>query len=175
MKKNILFLIVVFMFVGCATNNPNIPKEKISSKFFLNKIEFHFSQTVTPKIKYQSAEELEQRVVNKITTLLEEKKLIENNPNLDILDINITYVRRFVGDKSFVKSSRLRSPLMSYDIIIKNHNKVLRHVYEKKLVHKGGLFSNFKTMFGGNKTDKYENNIADSLCQKIVTNIENIK
>lgn len=181
MKKAIIWTMLImsaFLFEGCGGKTPQVPLEPMSEKLKFEKITFHFDQAYPTKIQYQSPDELEKRVNNKITALMREKGLVSNDTSMDILKINIQYFRRFVGQDlplASLQTESLMPPLMAFDIHVLKGDHEIRTITASNLIYNGGFLSNLSVMAGANRDDEYENKAADALAKEIVDRVEKLQ
>jgi hypothetical protein len=179
MKKvmiRIMLAMSAFMFFGCSAKTPPIALEPMSEKLRFDKITFKFEQIHTPKIKYQTSEELEKRINSKITTLLGEKNLLSTSVSMNQLVVNVYYYREFVGEAfPILATDSLGNPWMNYKIKVMDNNKTIRSYEANNLRFNGGLMSNLSLIAGLNRNNEYENQVADALAKEIVNKIEELR
>lgn len=171
-----MLIFSAFMFDGCGGKTPQIPLEPMTEKLRFEKITFNFDQTYPTKIQYQSAEELEKRINNRIVTLMSEKGLSSNDASMNVLKINICYSRRFVGDGiPLLATESLAPPIMAFDIHVIKDDKEIRTITADNQIYDGGFLTNLSVIAGVNRDNEYENKAADALAKEIVNRIEKLR
>lgn len=176
MKKvlmRVMLIISGFLLVGCSSKTPQVPLEPMSAKLRFEKITFRFDQLYPTKIQYQSPEELEKWINNKIVALMTEKGLLSSDTSMNALKINVRYSRRFVGEGiPLFATESLMPPLMAFDIHVIKGVQEIRIITASDLIYDGGLLANLSVMAGANRDNEYENKAADALAKEIVNRIE---
>lgn len=177
-----IILFALFNLFGCLTssnaiNNPDLPTTK---QLRFSKIKFEFGKELhKPQIVYHTPAEIEKMINTKINTLLKDKNMLSSSTASNILQINVMYVRRYIGDETFAKSDTLASPDVRYYIYIyDNQDKLLKAFGNKNFgKNDSGIFGNLGSMFGSKEEgqDKqYEAEVANALAEQIVKDLENL-
>jgi hypothetical protein len=105
-----------------------------------------------------------------------EKRLLTNDENANVLDINAVYFRRFMGDETPVKSDSLGYPIFAYNIKVLNNNQTtLRDIRRDNLRFEGGFIMNLKALAGQLRDKEDELPFVDALTNTITKSIEKIK
>ncbi|WP_026803462.1 hypothetical protein [Aliarcobacter lanthieri] len=173
----IIVTLLVTFFVGCSskTAESNSPKIYVSKQLRINKINFNLNEYHKSEIVYHTRNELETLFRDDLYKKLKEKELITEDSNVDLLDINIDYVRRYVGDETPLKSDSLGYPNYNYSVIVKNNiGKELLRKDRNNLMFKGGFAMNIQVVTATLRDKKYEIQFIEALSNSIVNEIENI-
>lgn len=178
MKKILLKLSVSCLFlvgiVACSSSpssDTSIPAIETTEQFRINNVSLSIEQFVTPDIQYHTDKEIQALVSDGIKSNLMAADLLSTDASMDVLDIVITYQRRFVGDKSPIPSDSLAYPFFDYVIKIKSGDKKITAISKKNLTYSGGFGMNLKVT-GGLLRDKSDelafiNAVSDSVTNTI--------
>jgi len=176
MKKNLVYILCIvttLMFTGCATTQPSEP---LNGKVKFEKINLAFIQKHFPTTKqYQTEADVEQKLNDVIMKNLESNNLIDAN-STDTLVISIMFRRIFMGEDmplESLKSDRIGSPKLAYDIQITRNGKVLKHLERNNLIYDAGFFGNMQHIMLMDKENERENGAIEALGNDIVERIKN--
>ena len=172
MKKitTILATLVVLVFSGCGSSQPNTPKLETTKQFQMGSIDFNFSQKHQSEIQYHSAQELEKIFKDDLIKKLKEKNLLAQKG--DVLNITANYTRRNVGDATPFPSDALGYPDYSYSVDFMRDGKSLGKISEDKLQFKGGFAMNLQVMAATLRDKKYEIEFVEAFVNRIIEDIE---
>lgn len=176
MKKIVLTiaLSIVILFAGCGSSQPNIAKVKTTEKFAIKSISLKINEKVKTEIKYHTQQELEQLLKNNIEKLLLDKDLLSTDKVMNLLAINVTYKRRFLGDETPAPTDSLIYPFIDYSINVSDDIKLLTEVIQKDMTYKGGFTMNLQVMAGTLRDKKYEIEFINAVANQIVSDIEEL-
>jgi len=178
MKKSVLRILTVltcfFWFLGCSST-PEKPKLQTTDKFVVSDVSVTLSQTREPGIEYHSQDALEGLFVEKISEKLKANNLLTDDASANALDIKIKYRRQFIGDATPIPSDSLRSPAVSYEIYIKDGEKLLATVSRREFEYIGGMAVRLKLLAGQSRSKSDEAALVDGVSGSIVGKIKEMK
>ncbi|MDR0762614.1 MAG: hypothetical protein LBF13_06165 [Campylobacteraceae bacterium] len=176
-----LFRIFIFftlgaLFLGCGGSSPNTPNLPVTKQFRFEGVNLELTWLHNPTIIYHTAEEIENLLNEKIAKILIEKRLLTDDENANILDINASYFRRFMGDETPLKADSLGYPFFGYNIKVLDDNQtILREIHRESLRFNGGFVMNVKALAGQLRDKEDELPFIDAFANTIVQSIEKIK
>ena len=181
MKKILNYVIIAFIAIiitGCASGSGQ-PLEPIGESFKFEKITLDFKQKHFPKTKtYQTKDDVERKLNEEIVKNLKEYNLI-NNTSSEELFILVNWQRIFMGEEmpfESMRSDKIGSPKLGYDLKIIKNGKVLRNISRKNLIFDAGFFNNLKHITMQDEADERENAAIKALSKDITDFIvENFK
>ncbi len=173
--KAILVLLFISTLVGCSGSSKS-PVVKTTDQFRVSVINVDVKQFHTPELEYHSLEELKALVETLVLNKLEDENLLSDSPEMDEIEINIGYIRRFVGDETPIPSDSLAYPTFNYDVkLSSSSNSTSTSLIEKKnLVYNGGIAMNMQTMVGGLRDKSYEIKFAQAVANSIAKDIRKL-
>lgn len=170
LKRSLGYIVVAFLvifFVGCSQKSTE-PLEPIGDQFKFEKITLNFKQKHFPEEnKYQSKEDIEKNLNEKILKNLEINNLLNNNSDEELV-IFIDFKRVFWGEDSplsFLFSVTMGYPILGYDIKIVKNGKILRNLSKKNLT----------LVQGSGERENREVGVEEALGREIVKQIKNFK
>jgi len=176
MKKIIsaITLLVVVLFTGCGSSQPDVPKVKTTKKYSIESISLKLNEKVKTDIKYHTEKELEQILIINVEMLLKDQGLLSEDKTMNTLKINTVYKRRFLGDETPAPTDSLAYPSMNYSVDVSDNLKVLTRVKQTDVTYKGGFTMNLQVMAGTLRDKKYELEFIGAFAHKIVSDIEKL-
>lgn len=175
--RYIVSIFLIILFVGCSSKSGefNSPKIYVSKQLKINNIEFDLIEYHKPEIVYHTKDELEAIFKEDFLKKLDEKKILTEDLDADLVDIKIEYKRRYAGDETPFKSDSLGSPNYAYTVVVKNNigNEILQKD-RGNLTFQGGLAMNLKIVAGGLRDKKYEIGFIKVLSNAIVDELDKL-
>lgn len=178
MKKGMLKICAVLscsLWLWSCSGTPDKSKVTTTDKFVVSGVSVTLSQSREPDIEYHSQAEIEGLFSKKINEKLKGYNLLSDDNSSNALDIKIKYHRQFMGDQSPVPSDSLRGPAVSYEIYVKNGEKLLATLSEEKFEYVGGMGLRLKLLAGQLRSKSEEDALVDGLSEMVAEKIKRMK
>ncbi len=175
---SILFLAIM---TGCTStqapkaSKPEVAKVILTDKFQFNGATLHLSELIDADVAYHTERELQEMLNSKFRSLLENKNLLAQDKRGDTLVVNVSYERRFVGDKTPFPSSSLAYPSYAYSIKIIDNDKPLASIEQDKKGFRGGLTMSKQVVAKSLNDKSYENIFINGLANDIFKSLQALK
>ncbi|PID47411.1 MAG: hypothetical protein CR967_04225 [Proteobacteria bacterium] len=167
----------LMVFTGCSTS-PDVPLEPIGDSFKFEKIALNFEQYHFPKTKkYQSKDDVERKLNQSILKHLKTNDMFDGN-SPEKLEIIVYWRRIFAGEDlpfEAMRSDKIASPRLGYDIKIVKNGNVLRSLKETELFHKPDFVTGLRYFAFLTEGDEIENRAIEALGKHVVNKIKDFK
>ncbi|MCE0495193.1 hypothetical protein [Vibrio salinus] len=174
MKKNIILAItfsLIFLLSGCSsapTRTVPVPAVPLTPQLKMGTLNFSLSENHKANITYHTQQEMHAFILSQIKADLNEKYILTDSPEADIININIEYVRQFIGRKL---TDSLGYPTLNYSIEIVRKTKVIYRLEKKHQAFNAGIMPNIEVLFGVMRKKSHEKIFMKSIANTISSQI----